>query len=136
MIDSSLNHEINQRIAVKIDGSEDARMATHWKTLSEREAETRLLFAGQVAQLEMQLANYGSMHRGAFHLFGSAANGTIHDASDVDILVDFPQDRVFAACEFAGKACFEHGLQPDVRPMIWVSNALRDRALAKGRSCP
>ena len=111
-------------------------MATHWKTLSEREAEARRLFVAHVAQLEMQLASYGNQHSGAFHLFGSAANGDIHDASDIDILVEFPQDRVFAACEFAEKACFENGLQPDVRPMIWASNALRDRAIATGRSCP
>jgi predicted nucleotidyltransferase len=64
------------------------------------------------------LANYGKAHNGAFHLFGSAVSGPIHDASDVDILVDFPPDRVFDACEFAEKACFELGLQPDVRPMI------------------
>ena len=111
-------------------------MATHWKTLSDREAETRRLFSGHVAQLEIQLAIYGNEHRGTFHLFGSAANGAIHDASDVDILVEFPQDKIFAACEFAEKACFERGLQPDVRPMIWASNELRDRALSTGRSCP
>lgn len=111
-------------------------MTTHWKTLSERETEAKRLFAAHVAQLEMQLASYGNQHDGAFHLFGSAANGSIHDASDVDILVEFPREKVFAACEFAEKVCFELSLQPDIRPMIWASNALRDRALATGRSCP
>jgi predicted nucleotidyltransferase len=111
-------------------------MTPQWKTLSERQAEHRTRFADGVRRLEVRLADYGKAHKGAFHLFGSAVSGPIHDASDVDILVDFSPDAVFAACEFAEKACFELGLQPDVRPMIWASDRLKDRALTSGRSCP
>ncbi|MEI6398577.1 MAG: hypothetical protein WCO71_07400 [Pseudomonadota bacterium] len=88
-------------------------MTPQWKTLYERQAERRRSFADGLARLEVQLADYGKAHKGSFHFFGSAVSGPIHDASDVDILVDFASDTVFTACEFAEKACFELGLQPD-----------------------
>jgi predicted nucleotidyltransferase len=53
------------------------------------------------------LAGFGNEHKGAFHFFGSAVSGPIHDACDVDILVDFSPDKVFDACDFAEKAYFE-----------------------------
>ena len=116
-------------------GLKAPRMAPHWKTLSEREAEHRKGVADGVVLLELRLAGYGKVHKGTFHLFGSAVNGTIHDARDVDILVDFAPDTVFAACEFAEKACFELGLLPDMRPMMWASDGLRKRVMLEGRSC-
>ena len=39
--------------------------------------------------------------------------------SDVDILTDFPEHRDRGAWNFAERACWDRGLDPDVMPRAW-----------------
>jgi predicted nucleotidyltransferase len=86
-----------------------------------------------IEQLIPRLEAYAREHGGRFVLFGSAADDTLHDQSDVDLIADFAPDRGIAACAFADRACTELGLVGDVRPMAWTSQDLTARALDTGR---
>ena len=46
------------------------------------------------ARLREALADYGRAHGGQFWVYGSAATGSFHFESDIDILVDFDEARV------------------------------------------
>ncbi len=67
------------------------------------------------------LAAYAREHGGRFLLFGSAARDTLRRDSDVDILTDFPESATAAAWNFAERACWDRGLDPDVMPKAWCT---------------
>lgn len=102
--------------------------------LSLRERHDRKLAAYRdgVAALKPLLAAYAREHAGRFILFGSAARGTPHDRSDVDIIADFPDRGSVPACSFADERCWALGLTPDSRPIDWTSDKVVARALEEG----
>jgi predicted nucleotidyltransferase len=101
-------------------------------TLRERHDRKLAGYHAAVEALKPALAEYGRAHGGRFILFGSAARGTPHDQSDVDIIVDFPEAGSTSACNFAEERCWASGLMPDVRPIAWTSDKLVARALEEG----
>jgi len=101
-------------------------------TLRERHERKLAAYHDAVEALKPMLAAYGREHRGCFVLFGSAARGTPHDQSDVDMIADFPDGAVSAACGFAEERCWALGLKPDVRPRDWTSDKVVARALEEG----
>lgn len=102
--------------------------------ISLRERHERKLagYTASVDRLKPILAAYARARGGSFVLFGSAARGDAGDQSDVDILVDFPDGDVMAACGFAEESCWSLGLRPDVRPVMWTSDKVVERARAEG----
>lgn len=72
-----------------------------------------------VVELCRALTGYARENGGRFLLFGSAARGDMRYDSDVDLLVDFPDDRLHAAWRFAEDACWDRGLDPDIMPYGW-----------------
>lgn len=56
-------------------------------------------------------------------LYGSLARGDAHRASDVDLLVDFPQGVEAAAFAYAEDACRRLGLKADLRGYRQCSDA-------------
>jgi hypothetical protein len=101
-------------------------------TLRERHERALGHYRQSVEALKPVLEAYAREHRGAFILFGSAARGTPHDQSDVDILADFPDESAMAACAFAEDSCWGLGVKPDVRPVIWTSDKVVARAREEG----
>jgi hypothetical protein len=101
-------------------------------TLRERHERKLTAYRSAVEALKPLLAAYGREHGGCFILFGSAARGTSHDQSDVDIIADFADQAVSAGCAFAEGQCWALGLTPDVRPRGWTSDAVVARALVEG----
>jgi predicted nucleotidyltransferase len=101
-------------------------------TLRERHERKLAAFREGVEALKPLLASYAREHGGRFILFGSAARGTMHDQSDVDIIADFPDRGSTAACNFADERCFALGLTPDSRPIDWTSEKVVARALEEG----
>jgi hypothetical protein len=83
-------------------------------TLSERKAAEAVRRQHAVAELVPALAAYARARGGRFPLFGSAARRTMRYDSDVDILVDFPEDARGDAWNFAETACWDRGLEPDL----------------------
>jgi predicted nucleotidyltransferase len=95
-------------------------------TLSERKAAEMARRRMAVEALLPQLAAYGRAHGGRFLLYGSAARGTIKYDSDVDLLLDFPDDGLSEAWNFAETACWDRGLEPDLMPYRWCKQAFLD----------
>jgi hypothetical protein len=89
-------------------------------TLAGRKAtETSLRQAAVAALVPVVLAAYAQAHGGRFLLYGSAARGTMKYDSDVDLLLDFPEDAPGEAWNFAETACWDPGLEPDLMPYRW-----------------
>jgi predicted nucleotidyltransferase len=88
-------------------------------TLRERKAAAVERKRQALATLRPVLLSYTRAHGGRFLLFGSAARGTLRRDSDVDILTDFPEHDTAAAWNFAERACWDLGLEPDVMPRAW-----------------
>ena len=101
-------------------------------TLRERHDRKLAAYREGVEALKPVLAAYAREHGGRFILFGSAARGTPHDQSDVDIIADFPDRASTPACNFAEERCWASGLQPYVRPIEWTSEKVIARALEEG----
>ena len=91
-------------------------MDPKWQTVKTIKAAAMSKATLGIADLKIDLGQYGTEHGGAFLIYGSAARGDMRFDSDVDILVDFPQSAEPAAWRFAEDACYKHGLVPDVRP--------------------
>ncbi|MBS0644525.1 MAG: nucleotidyltransferase domain-containing protein [Acetobacteraceae bacterium] len=88
-------------------------------TLTERKAAEADRKRHAVEELRAVLTEYARTHGGRFLLFGSAARNTMRFDSDVDILVDFPDDTERAAWGFAEWACWDRKLEPDIMPFGW-----------------
>ena len=88
-------------------------------TLTERKVAEAVRRQQAVAALVPVLADYARAHGGRFLLFGPAARGTMKYHSDVDILLDFSEDALDEAWNFAETACWDRGLEPDLMPYCW-----------------
>lgn len=86
-------------------------------TLAERKAFERARRREAVAALVPVLAAYARAHGGRYLLFGSAARGAMKHDSDVDLLLDFPDQAFGEAWNFAETICWEHGLEADLLPL-------------------
>lgn len=88
-------------------------------TLSERKQAEAQRRQQTVASLKAELSAYARAHGGRFILFGSAARRDMRYDSDVDVLVDFAPDDDAAAWDFAERACWDRGLEPDLMRRAW-----------------
>ncbi len=95
-------------------------------TLTERKTAEAARRAASVETLLPVLADYARAHGGRFLLFGSAARGQMKFHSDVDLLMDFPEDALNEAWAFAEKACWERDLEPDLLPYRWCKRPFLD----------
>lgn len=102
-------------------------------TLAERHRQKREAMHAALAAADDALATEARRLGGRFIRYGSTARGDHRVDSDVDLLADFPDDRVaVAACGIADHVCFDLGLRPDCRPTCWASAKLLARALSEG----
>lgn len=85
-------------------------------TLPERKAAEAARRTAAVEALIPVLTEYARAHDGRFLLFGSAARGQMRWNSDVDLLVDFPDEAMAEAWRFAEQACRDRDLDPDIQP--------------------
>jgi predicted nucleotidyltransferase len=73
------------------------------------------------AILRRELADYANRHGGRFIVYGSAASGTFHFESDIDILVDFGEEGLGASLDFVERECARLRLAADVQPKSWCT---------------
>ncbi len=78
-------------------------------TVTERKAAEAIRRTEAVATLLPVLAAYARAHGERFLLFGSAARRQMKFHSDVDLLLDFPDDRLTDAWNFTETACWDLG---------------------------
>jgi predicted nucleotidyltransferase len=88
-------------------------------TLAERKAARVAALREAVATLRDRLCQHARSHGGRFLLYGSAARGNFRFDSDIDVLIDFPEDRLTAAWRFAEDLCRELDLKADLCPLAW-----------------
>ncbi|MBV8869099.1 MAG: nucleotidyltransferase domain-containing protein [Acetobacteraceae bacterium] len=88
-------------------------------TLKARKAARLAALRDALATLRVSLADYARANGGRFLLFGSAARGDLRHDSDIDLLVDFPEDTLAAAWRFVEDECWRPDLEPDVLPLAW-----------------
>src|SRR5471030_1110830 len=99
-------------------------------TLTERKTTEAARRAAAVEAVVPLLAAYAREHGGRFLLFGSAARGQMKYHSDVDLLVDFPDEAFGAAWDFAENACWDRGLELDLLPHGGCKPAFLDHIAA------
>jgi predicted nucleotidyltransferase len=95
-------------------------------TLTERKTTEAARRVAAVEAVVPLLAAYAREHGGRFLLFGSAARGEMKYHSDVDLLVDFPDEAFGTAWDFAENACWDRGLEPDLLPYRGCKTAFLD----------
>jgi predicted nucleotidyltransferase len=103
-------------------------------TLAERkrrEAARRVEAARSVMD---QLRGFAAAHGGRFLVFGSAAKGTIGFASDIDILLDFPQQEEARAFQYAESVCRQFGLVGDLHSKRTTKPEFVDRIATHART--
>lgn len=105
-------------------------------TLTERKIGKVARMEAAVGELKITLAGYARRHGGRFILFGSAARREMHEGSDVDILVDFPDGRHMEAIGFAEDACQRLALTPDILGFGWPAGRLLARVNEEGLVLP
>jgi predicted nucleotidyltransferase len=88
-------------------------------TLKARKAAKLAALRDALVTLRASLADYALANGGRYLLFGSAARGDLRYDSDIDVLVDFPDDKLAAAWRFVEDECWRLGLEPDVMPFAW-----------------
>lgn len=85
------------------------------------------------------LADLGSFPRDEgvrFVVFGSFARGDVVAISDLDLLVDGPEERQRAARDALETICERHGIRPDVHLACEASERLMLRVRRDGRQVP
>lgn len=92
-------------------------MPTAIITLAERDAAAIEARRRAVVALCEMLRREAPRFGGRFLLFGSAARGDMRPDSDVDLLLDFPDDTTPAAWTFAEMASAELNVRYDIRPV-------------------
>jgi predicted nucleotidyltransferase len=85
------------------------------------------------AALEARLGEFARRRGGRYLLFGSLARGEARHDSDVDLLLDFPDEFEADAWRLAEEACASLKIESDIKPLAWCSEAFRERALSEAR---
>jgi predicted nucleotidyltransferase len=113
----------DRRITVKMSGRT-------FPTLAQRKKERVASLHEAVATLRNRLERCARDHGGRFLLHGSAARGQMRYDSDVDLLLDFPEDRLSEAWRHAENLCHDLGLRPDLCPLAWCTSEFAERMRA------
>jgi predicted nucleotidyltransferase len=97
------------------------------QTLDERKKARIDAIRTGFAVLRERLAAYGRAHGGTFIVYGSAVSGKLHIESDIDVLADFPPERMAGALSFVEATCADLDLKADVQPKSWCTTEFIDR---------
>jgi predicted nucleotidyltransferase len=102
-------------------------------TLQERKTREAARRAEAAERIALRLQTYACENDGRYVLFGSAARGEMKFDSDIDVLVDFPEDQMRDAMNAAEDFCEAEGLPYDVLPFETRSRSFLDRVLPTAR---
>lgn len=101
-------------------------------TIAERKALAAAAKRQAIETLCSELREAAPALGGRFLLFGSAARGEVRWDSNVDLLLDFPdQQRTAAAWSLVEQGCSRLELACDVMPVAWCSPAFLSHVLAR-----
>lgn len=99
-------------------------------TVAERKAAKVAALKAGLAELRAELSARARELGGAYLLYGSAARGELRHDSDIDLLLDFPDDDADRrAWDAAEAACSRLKLPHDIRPVRWCSERFLQHVL-------
>jgi predicted nucleotidyltransferase len=105
-----------------------------YRTMSQRDAEAAAKRRADIKAIETELFEFARATGGRFVLFGSSASDRVRFDSDVDLLIDFPDESVFAAWEAAELACAKRGVPLDALPLSWAKSGFLESIRGQMRS--
>lgn len=103
------------------------------KTLAERKVAEAMRRRLATAHALEGMRAYARANGGRFVVFGSGASGSMRFDSDLDVLVDFPAERVGAAWCFVENLCARLAIPPDLHDAATTTPAFVARVVAGGR---
>lgn len=98
-----------------------------------RETERRRTAIDDVVR---RLSDHAREMGGRYVLYGSAAKGMVRADSDIDILIDFPEERLNEAWSFAEDCARSAGIELDIMPLAWCKPEFVRRIQDHARSLP
>ncbi len=105
-------------------------------TIAERRAEDLARLASAAATVTVGLGDYARRTGVDFVIFGSFARGDFVVSSDLDVMIEGPEEHLRAARDFAEDLCARNGLRHDVHLRPEVSEPLLARVRRDGRRIP
>lgn len=102
-------------------------------TLPERKTREAARRTEAAERIALKLQTYAREKGGRYFLFGSAARNEMKFDSDIDVLVDFPENLMRDAMNAAEDFCEAEGLPCDVLPFETRSRSFLDRVLPTAR---
>ena len=105
-------------------------------TIAERRFREIRRLEAAAAAVQADLAVYARDEGVRFVVFGSFARGDVVATSDLDLLVNGPENLQRAARAVAETACERHGIRPDVHLACEASERLMLRVRRDGRPVP
>ena len=103
-------------------------------TVAERRARELARLTTAVTTVTRALAGYARANSVRFVIFGSFARGDFDVSSDLDLMVEGPQEHLRSARAFAETICERDGLRHDVYLVSEVSERLMSRIRRDGRA--
>lgn len=101
-------------------------------TLSERKATEAARRDHAASRVAAALRAYAAETGGRFVLFGSFVDRRMRYDSDLDVLIDFPADRIAEAWDLVERTCAEADIEPDIHDTGTSKPAFVERVLARG----
>lgn len=101
-------------------------------TLSERKAAEAARRQDAASRVAETLGAYAAEAGGRFVLFGSFVDRRMRYDSDLDVLIDFPADRIAEAWDVVERTCADADIPPDIHDAATSKSAFVERVLAKG----
>ena len=105
-------------------------------TIAERRAGELARLAATVASVSAGLGDYARRAGVQFVIFGSVARGDFVGSSDLDVMIEGPEEHLRAARDFAEDICERNGLRHDIHLASEVSEPLMMRIRRDGRRIP
>ena len=102
-------------------------------TISKRKQARVASIRSGLPDFEEELRGYARLHHGRFVIFGSTVTDRLHYGSDIDILADFPQDKMGAALDFANALGAQFDLPVDILSYRHCKPEFLKRVLSQAR---
>lgn len=102
-------------------------------TLTERRTREAARRRAAAEAIEAELLAFARSRGGRILLFGSAARGDMTEMSDLDILIDVPEELEAEAWSFAERLCRERDLPADIHSARTTMPEFRRRIEATAR---
>ena len=101
-------------------------------TIAERKANEAERRARAADAVVADLAAFVREHEGTFTIFGSYVTRTMRFDSDLDILIDFSDERSGEAWRFVEASCALHGVPADIHEAQATTLRFLERVRGKG----